>query len=214
MLMRADDAEEDPQATTNNTSISLKNGERLLHTARQEIPDKRFPGTLWLWRNPGTGWTSTTWILKTHLRKPCQDTQQIPSLPWGYMEERWMLKINFAGLWWGGSMEEKLPKALGIARGGMKDRLTAALPLWTCSEKAPKRFSHQTSRFGVVYLPGSSCWCVYSGPWVLQDGTRELSHKTLLPSLPPTAAPRNPHRNTPGAHQGQDMFADRRICHW
>lgn len=41
--MKADDAEEDPQATT-NISISLKNRERLLHTVRQEIPDKRFLG--------------------------------------------------------------------------------------------------------------------------------------------------------------------------
>lgn len=118
MLMKADDAEEDPQATTNNTSISLKNRERLLHTVRQEIPDKRFLGRHWLWRNPSTtqaqGWTSTTWILKTHLKKSCQDTQQIPSLLWVYMEERWMLKINFAGLWWGGSREEKLlPKLWG-----------------------------------------------------------------------------------------------------
>lgn len=106
MLMKADDAEEDPQATT-NTSISLKNRERPLHTVRQEIPDKRFLGRHWLWRNPSTGWTSTTLNLKTHLKKSCKDTQQITSLLWVYTEERGMLKINLAGLWWGGSREEK-----------------------------------------------------------------------------------------------------------
>lgn len=100
MLMKADDAEEDPQATT-NTSISLKNRERLLHTARQEIPDKRFLGRHWLWRNPSTRLNQHSLNSQTHLQKSCKDTQQIPSLLWAYTEERKIIKTDFAGLWWG-----------------------------------------------------------------------------------------------------------------
>lgn len=146
---------------------------------------------------------------QTHLRKSCKDTQQIPSLLWVYAEEREMLKTDFAGLWWGGKSKwddfflffqgGKTAQSSGDMRlsGGVKDRLTAALPLWMCSEKAPKRSPHQTSRFGVGYLPVTSCWCVYSTPWikawqcwgVCMVGPESWAIK---PFFHPTAAPETP----------------------
>lgn len=42
MLMKADDAEEDQQATTTDTTISLKKEGRLYNTVKQEIWDKDF----------------------------------------------------------------------------------------------------------------------------------------------------------------------------
>lgn len=104
-----------------------------------------------------------------------------------------------------------LPKALGTwgLHGGMKDGLTAALLLCTCSEKAPETFFHQTSRFGVgLFACHQLLMCLFHALGesltvlgCLHGGTRELGHKTLPPSLTPTAALRNAHRNTPGACQ-------------
>lgn len=42
MLMKADDAEEDQQATTADTTIGLKKGERLWDTVKREIWVKDF----------------------------------------------------------------------------------------------------------------------------------------------------------------------------
>lgn len=222
MLMKADDAEEDPQATT-NTSISLKNRERPLHTVRQEIPDKRFLGRHWLWRNPSTGWTSTTLNLKTHLKKSCKDTQQITSLLWVYIEERRMLKINLAGLWWGGSREEKHCPRLwghGDCMGGWRMDWQQLCYSVHVLRRHQRHFSIRHPGLEWVYLPVTSCWCVYSTPrvrasrcWgVCMVGPESWAIKPFLHLWLLQLHSETPTETPLGLARPQ--FADRRICHW